>query len=104
MIFRPELADKIVAGTKTATRRLPTNNPGSPWFKDRCSYKPGQVFTINPGRGKVRVAEARVTRIFKQLLAEVTDQDAVAEGFASLEEFLDAFRSINGHLPLTTEV
>jgi hypothetical protein len=104
MIFRPELADKIVAGEKTATRRLPSNNPGSPWFKGRCSYKPGQVFAVNPGRGKVRVAEARATRVYKQRLSEVDDQAGRAEGFADREEFLDAFRSINGELPLSTEV
>ena len=37
MNFRPELAEKVMAGEKTVTRRVASENPRSPWYVGGCS-------------------------------------------------------------------
>jgi hypothetical protein len=52
MNFRPELAEKVMAGEKTVTRRLVSDNPRSPWYVGGCSLNVGQDYAVCPGRGK----------------------------------------------------
>jgi hypothetical protein len=33
--FQRELAEKVMAGEKTVTRRLVSDNPRSPWWRER---------------------------------------------------------------------
>jgi hypothetical protein len=96
MIFREDLAKAIMRGKKTATRRRLSDNPRSPWWKEKCAYKVGQVFTINPGRGVTNIGRARVTAVYKQRLFDMTETAAWKEGFDSLVAFRIAWRSING--------
>lgn len=97
MIFRPELAAKVMDGSKTVTRRLATQNPRSPWWIERTWYMPGKVFTINPGRGAPNIGCARVTAADRYLWSgELSDVEARREGFATSAEFLEAFGGING--------
>jgi hypothetical protein len=96
MIFREELARKIISGDKRATRRrMVAGSPRSPWYRHRCSYSEGQVFAVNPGRGKPRVAEAKVTKVYAQQLGQMTDKDAKLEGFKNLKHFREAWKEIN---------
>jgi hypothetical protein len=109
VIFRPELAEKIVAGQKTATRRRLSANPRSPWFYDGCRYSVGQEFTVNPGRGVSRVCSASITAIYKQLLGEMRPRDAELEGFEFLcgdgvDSFQEAWAGINGEVDPDEEV
>ena len=102
MIFRRHLAEQIVAGEKTATRRRQSDNPRSPWWRERCAYTPGQVFAVQPGRGVRRVADARVTSVYAQPLKWMSEEDAYAEGFrpaeglSALAHFRIAWGEING--------
>lgn len=96
MIFRPELARLIIEGRKTATRRVMSDNPNGHWFKGGCIYDVHQVFTINPGRGALRVAEAMVTDVYKQPPLYITGKQAKQEGFKSSADFHKAFLEING--------
>lgn len=96
MIFKPELAEKILRGEKTATRRRMSNNERSPWWGGGSHYIVGQVFTINPGRGVKNIGKARVTAVYRQRLFDMGAADAWAEGFDSLLAFRNAWRSING--------
>lgn len=95
MIFRPELAKLIVEGKKTATRRLVSDNPRSPWAEESDFYPVGKVFAVNPGRGITRVAECEVTGRRIERLYEATDADGRREGFPRRVDFLAAFLSIN---------
>lgn len=104
MIFKEDLAEKILAGEKTATRRCLSDNPRSPWWREKCAYTVGQVFTINPGRGVRRVGEARVTRVYKQPPLYVSGDQARTEGFATSIEFLDVFQKINPGIDVTESV
>lgn len=97
MIFRPELAAKIVKGQKTATRRaFNREKPRSPWWPESHSYPVGKIFTINPGRGVTGIAEAKVTGRRIEALSAVTPADARREGFPTRDGFVSTWRAING--------
>lgn len=96
MNFKPELAAKVMAGEKTVTRRLLSENPRSPWFMDRCGYRIGQVIAVCPGRGKPRVGEAIVMSVDRMRLGEVDDDEAQREGFTGWGDFYEAWVAING--------
>jgi hypothetical protein len=96
MIFRPELAEKVMTGEKTVTRRLASENPRSPWWRDRCAFKVGQSFAVCPGRGRNAVCRAVVTAVRLEEIGVLSEAEARAEGFASAREFEEAFEAING--------
>jgi hypothetical protein len=57
--FRPELAEKVMRGEKTVTRRIASTNPRSPWYSDRCGLKTGRDYAVCPGRGKHALGRVR---------------------------------------------
>jgi hypothetical protein len=95
VIFRPELARKVLGGDKTQTRRLVSENPRSPWGPE-CGYHPGGVYALQPGRGKPAVARIAVLKRWRDQLGAITHEEAVVEGFANRPEFFDAWEEING--------
>lgn len=106
MIFKSELAAKVMAGEKTVTRRLVSDNPRSPWWRERTWYQAGKVFTINPGRGAPNVGRARVIEALLQPLAALeacslleADREAQLEGFEDVCAFWREWREINGPTP-----
>lgn len=104
MIFRPELVEKILAGEKTETRRLVSDNPRSPWWVGSERLTPGRVFAICPGRGKRAVARARIVSTIQEPLNFLTDISARAEGFKDRVAFLDYWRELHGKLDLSVWV
>lgn len=98
MNFRPELAAKVMAGEKTVTRRLVSDNPRSPWWRERCRYRVGQVVAICPGRGKHAIGRAEVTSVDQMRLGHVGDREAQREGFTNWERFHIAWMTINDGL------
>jgi hypothetical protein len=104
VIFRPELAAKVMAGEKTVTRRLCSENPRSPWWRERCIYVEGKVFAVQPGRGKPSIGRARVVNCSREPLGVLTNTAARREGFASMDEFREAWKEINGRYDIWAEV
>lgn len=96
MIFKPELAAKVLTGRKTQTRRVVSGNPRSPWAEERCMYQEGRVYAVQPGRGKTAIGRIRVLEVRQTTLGSLTHEEAVAEGFASIYDFKGAWREING--------
>ncbi len=88
MNFRPELAEAVMAGRKTATRRLVSDNPRSPWWREKCVYRVGQVVAVCPGRGRRQIGRARVSSVERMRIAhwriktKVGVPDAPAAGAA----------------------
>lgn len=76
MNFRPELAEAVVAGRKTVTRRR---------------------IAVCPGRGKVRIGSAAVAAVERENFspAEITYLEARREGFDSVLAFIETW--INLH-------
>lgn len=96
MNFRPELAAKVMAGEKTVTRRLVSDNPRSPWYRERCGLRPGQTYAVCPGRGKNAVGRVRVLAVMSEPLGTLAWPEAKHEGFASTLAFREAWIAING--------
>lgn len=103
MIFRPELAQAILDGSKTETRRKArfrqveegTLAERSEWIEP--PYKPGKTYAIQPGRGKRGIGRIRVHSVTLQLLYEMTDEDIRAEGFQNQPDFQRTWLEIHGN-------
>ena len=54
------------------------------------------VLPAPPMTGEKPFAKALIKRVWRQRLGDMTEEEARAEGFDSLEAFLDQFRLING--------
>jgi hypothetical protein len=104
VIFRPELAAKVMAGEKTVTRRVFSDNPGSPWWGEGCALLVGGVYSVCPGRGEYAIGHVRVTSVTSERLCDIGEVDARAEGFKDRAEFLQAFAGINPRVPLDVSV
>jgi hypothetical protein len=96
MNFRPELAAAVMAGRKTVTRRLVSDNPRSPWFRERCALTPGRSYAVCPGRGKAAIGRITVTAVMSEPLGWLDDAEARREGFDDAHGFVAAFQEING--------
>lgn len=68
IMFKPELAAKVMAGEKTVTRRLASDNPRSPWWREGCRFQPGQEVPIQPGRGKTAIGRATVVSVRREAI------------------------------------
>jgi hypothetical protein len=102
--FRPEMVERILAGEKTQTRRLVSDNPRSPWWKERCSLKQGRSYAVCPGRGKRAVARVRIAGVRREPLAWINDIGARAEGFRDRQHFVDYWKRLHGGWDLSAIV
>ncbi len=108
MNFRTELAEAVIRRDKTVTRRLVSENPRSPWWREKCAYRVGQEVAICPGRGKHAIGRARITSVDREPLGWLDDAEATAEGFGTFgafdgagflrpcDRFVAAWTTING--------
>jgi hypothetical protein len=95
--FKPELAQAVMAGRKTVTRRLASDKPRSPWYRGGCALKVGGDYAVCPGRGKHAIGRVRVTSVRRgPLHLALNPGEAEREGFHSAEAFLKAWKAING--------
>lgn len=97
MNFKPELAALVMAGEKTVTRRLVSDNPNSPWYVRACSLTVGRDYAVCPGRGKNAIGRVLVTEVRRMRLGYLTLNEARREGFPTVAAFAEAFSAINGH-------
>lgn len=97
MNFKPELADQVMDGRKTVTRRLTSENPRSPWWRKRCSLKVNHTYAVCPGRGKNQIGRVRIVSVRRQPLhLALLPGEAEKEGFADEQQFITAWKAING--------
>lgn len=104
MMFRPELAAKVLAGEKTVTRRKSSVNQRSPWYVGRCRLVVGCDYAICPGRGLHQVGRVVIDSVRLERLGVLSEHEARLEGFASAADFDDAWRAINGRYEPATYV
>lgn len=100
MNFRPELAAAVMRGEKTVTRRATSENPRSPWWREKCALQVDRSYAVCPGRGKNQIGRIRIVRVWRELFnpAAIDDVEAAREGFASAAEFADTWESLHGDL------
>ena len=109
MIFR-HTWQKVLAGQKTQTRRLARDfdrlwtveqEGKTPqkvlWRGDRVKWRTGRSYAVQPGRGQQAVARIRLLDIRYELLGHISEDEARAEGFASLTDFQNVWRKMHGH-------
>lgn len=100
MQFTSANAQAILDGKKTQTRRPcvlydgfnmgdsdEVTPDGIVYGNLRKKWQIGQVYAIQPGRGKKGVGCLKITAIRREKLHAITDADAIAEGFAGRDEF-----------------
>lgn len=100
MMFRPELAELVMLGEKTVTRRACSENPRSPWWREACQPQPGRRVAIQPGRGKPRIGRATVVSVEREAFdpASISEPEARREGFDSAASFRGTWARLHGAL------
>lgn len=103
MIFERTLARQVMEGKKTVTRRVCSDNPRSPWWREKCALVAGKVVTVNPGRGVLNIGRIEVVDVSKTTLRELemrsvawAEAEVEREGFVGFLEFREAWEAING--------
>ncbi len=96
MNFLPDLAQKVLAGEKTVTRRLASDNPRSPLSAADCQLVPGRRYAVCPGRGRHAIGSAQVASVVLGPLGQLDTAEARREGFDTVAAFEAAFTGING--------
>lgn len=96
MNFKPALAEMVMRGEKTVTRRLTSQNPRSPWFVDQCALKVDRTYAVCPGRGKNAIGRVRIVSVRREPLGVLNDAEARLEGCADAIHFTFVWRAING--------
>lgn len=105
MLFTEAMVEAMREGRKVETRRVANDNPRSPWFREKCSYKLGKPYAIVPGRSKPGIG-------FLELVEEprlgpvdsITHLGARREGFANRASFLMYFGTLHGEFDLSMQV
>lgn len=81
MIFRPHLADAVIRGEKTVTRRVSSHNPRSPHHSGRARGREGKRIAIQAGRGGKAIGSALCT----EAAAETFDPNSISNREARRE-------------------
>lgn len=108
MIFRPELAQAVLDGRKTVTRRLCSDNPRSPWWREICAFQVGRDYAVQAKRGTPAIGRVRVVDVRRETLIPMVGRrgpdEAALEGFESAHAFRLAWVEINGRWDVLAEV
>ena len=88
ILFKPDAKQKILAGAKTQTRKL--------WDRPRAVVGSEHLFYLRPPMtGEKPFARALILRVWQQQLGDMTDAEARAEGYPTLDDFYRQFQQIN---------
>lgn len=95
MIFTPENAQKIMAGTKWVTRRILKDNEYLEWEnveyatptvyritngRAYVKWQVGRTYAVCPGRGKRAIGRIKIIGLSQEELQSIMDEDVIAEG------------------------
>lgn len=86
LLFKPYHVDMILEGLKTQTRRSENQK-----FRTNSLHWAQLNYT-----GESRFAQLRIKRVRKEELGQISDIDAQKEGYASREEFREAWITLFG--------
>lgn len=80
ILFRPEHVAPILRGEKTQTRRT-----------GRRRWRPGSIHECRTEMFGKPFARVRILSVRQEPLGAITENDAMREGYGSVEEYLEAF-------------
>jgi|UniRef100_A0A7J2U419 hypothetical protein len=83
LIFKLHYAGKILTGEKITTIRLSTN------------LKEDDVVEVYAGH--VRIGKAKIKKVYRKKLSELTEEEIKADGFNSREDLLKSLAKIYGN-------
>jgi len=86
MQFKRAMADLVMAGKKTQTRRI---NPAPRWMI------PGRRVPVQCGYRDKAMGYIVLDRVYYQRLGKMLQSDIEAEGFQDFDTFMDYINSIN---------
>ncbi len=89
MIFAHTL-DLVMSGRKTQTRRVVKRPDELP------RWQVGKTYAVQPGRSKRAVARFKALEVRRELVTDISEEDAHAEGFSGRADFLAAWRKMHG--------
>ena len=89
--FRDEYIPLVLGGLKKTT------------IRDKLKYRVGEIVYIADLRGNV-YCRARITRIDDKYISELSEEDALRDGFKSLDELREALKEIYGELDESRKV
>lgn len=110
MLFKRQLAIQICEGNKTQTRRIVKPNEHydaetqTVYAGKKRKWVVGRTYGVQIARGGHSLNKFVLKGIRRERACDITEQDAIAEGFASRDEFFEAWRAINGKGTLDSEV
>lgn len=86
ILFKPEHVAPILAGTKTQTRRI--------WERKRANV--GSVHLAKTQMiSKEYFAKLEILAVYLEPIMVISEEDALAEGYPTKHDYLDAFCRIN---------
>lgn len=97
MIFGFDMADKVLTGLKTETRRRGRGD--SP-----CRYVAGRDYAVQRGRGMHSEGRVRVSYVRREALGEIDNAGARREGFADRAAFFRYWAELHGHVNMAERV
>ena len=86
MMFDKFCVDKILAGEKTVTRRLP---------RGRQPARPGKIHKLKIDRTPKTYGAILITDCYLSHIGDIDDKEAKKEGFNSRKEYIEYFMDIN---------
>jgi len=91
MIFKDELCQRVLDGTKTQTRRLVKEGDFLVHWPMTCvfgekglRFRVNQTYAVQPGRGKHAVGRIGIIKIRREKLQEISHEDIGAEGLTQV--------------------
>ena len=107
--------ENILSGKKTQTRRVISefdkaildesgDHITRVTHKGRSKWAVGKTYSVQPGRTKPSIARIEITRLRREPVRAITVEDALAEGFESVEEFYETWQQVHGKGSLDQEV
>ena len=84
-MFKKDLLNLVVSGRKTQTRRLHKN-----------ILREGRIYALKRSWIESTGDYIKITKVTRQKLGDVTEEEAVKEGFSNIDEFRSAWIRING--------
>jgi hypothetical protein len=85
VLFKTHLLALVLQGRKTQTRRT-----------SRYELTVGRIYTVKTNLYGQPQGYIKITQKYRQRLGDVSEPEAKAEGFNSIEEFQKAWKAING--------
>ena len=98
MNFRPELAQAVIEGRKSVTRRFVSDNPRSPYHPNRAPSMAGKYVAVCPGRGKHSIGRVQIVAVERERTfapGDIVLTEARREGAESILDFVETWIAIH---------